>query len=212
MSGSACHDGPFNNQHNNDEPVLHKSGSAVDVNQATPSSSDSSGSMNVQQDKIDLPCGDVNMNTSTPATSCDISLVAGEACASTSTDTPMAAEQPNVANISDDKEPVSVIKAESLAPMTAPPVTPETSAKEIENCVAIPVASSPKKRKIKPGRCGVCRKKLGLTGFKCQCEVFFCAAHRMPEAHECEFDFKSSGRERLATANKAVRAEKVVKI
>jgi predicted nucleic acid binding AN1-type Zn finger protein len=70
----------------------------------------------------------------------------------------------------------------------------------------------PVKKKIKPGRCGMCRKKIGLTGFKCQCEIFFCSAHRMPESHACEFDYKATGRERLASANVAMRAAKVVKI
>lgn len=72
--------------------------------------------------------------------------------------------------------------------------------------------SKPKKKKINPGRCGACRKKIGLLGFKCQCGVFFCAAHRMAETHECTFDYKSTGRETLAKNNVPVLASKVVKI
>ncbi len=29
-----------------------------------------------------------------------------------------------------------------------------------------------------PGRCFVCNKRVGLTGFKCRCEYVFCSTHR----------------------------------
>ena len=60
----------------------------------------------------------------------------------------------------------------------------------------------PKKNKI---RCGVCRKKLGLTGnfknvyrtiftgfvaFKCRCGLYFCGIHRYSDKHDCQFDYK----------------------
>ncbi|KAG8495980.1 hypothetical protein CXB51_009474 [Gossypium anomalum] len=58
-------------------------------------------------------------------------------------------------------------------------------------------------------RCFICRKKVGLTGFKCRCENTFCGEHRYPEKHECSFDFKGIGRDAIAKANPVVKADKV---
>ncbi|KAA0042836.1 hypothetical protein IC582_022282 [Cucumis melo] len=60
-----------------------------------------------------------------------------------------------------------------------------------------------------PNRCRTCNKKVGLMGFKCKCELTFCGIHRYPEKHNCCYDFKSAGREEIATANPVVRADKV---
>ncbi len=62
-----------------------------------------------------------------------------------------------------------------------------------------------------PRRCFQCRKKTGLTGFKCRCGHNFCGQHRYAEAHTCSFDYKSAGREQLATNNPLVQASKVTK-
>lgn len=63
-----------------------------------------------------------------------------------------------------------------------------------------------------PGRCASCRRRVGLTGFKCRCGVTFCGSHRYPEQHACDFDFKAMGREQIAKANPVVVAEKLEKI
>ncbi|CAN6577439.1 unnamed protein product [Malus baccata var. baccata] len=63
-----------------------------------------------------------------------------------------------------------------------------------------------------PNRCTVCRKRVGLTGFKCRCGTTFCAVHRYPEKHACSFDFKTLGREEIARSNPLVIAEKLEKI
>ncbi|EXB88731.1 Zinc finger A20 and AN1 domain-containing stress-associated protein 4 [Morus notabilis] len=63
-----------------------------------------------------------------------------------------------------------------------------------------------------PNRCLVCRKRVGLTGFKCRCGTTFCGAHRYPEKHGCTFDFKTMGREEICRANPVVKAEKLDKI
>ncbi|EOA24823.1 hypothetical protein CARUB_v10018111mg [Capsella rubella] len=64
----------------------------------------------------------------------------------------------------------------------------------------------------KPNRCTTCRKRVGLTGFKCRCGTMFCGAHRYPEIHGCTYDFKSAGREEIAKANPLVKAAKLQKI
>lgn len=44
--------------------------------------------------------------------------------------------------------------------------------------------------KKKKNRCGVCKKKVGLTGFTCRCSGLFCSIHRYSDKHECKFDYK----------------------
>ena len=44
--------------------------------------------------------------------------------------------------------------------------------------------------KKKKNRCGVCKKKVGLTGFTCRCGGLFCSIHRYSDKHECKFDYK----------------------
>ncbi|KAI3787620.1 hypothetical protein L1987_42218 [Smallanthus sonchifolius] len=61
-------------------------------------------------------------------------------------------------------------------------------------------------------RCLTCNKKVGVMGFKCKCGDTFCGNHRYPEEHDCDFDFKRSGRDAIAKANPVVKAEKVNRI
>ncbi|KAL5716810.1 hypothetical protein ACHQM5_009930 [Ranunculus cassubicifolius] len=63
-----------------------------------------------------------------------------------------------------------------------------------------------------PTRCSTCKRKVGLTGFRCRCGTTFCGTHRYPEQHGCTFDFKSVGREAIAKANPVVIAEKLDRI
>ncbi|OIT29838.1 PREDICTED: zinc finger A20 and AN1 domain-containing stress-associated protein 4-like [Nicotiana attenuata] len=65
---------------------------------------------------------------------------------------------------------------------------------------------------VQSKRCATCRKRIGLTGFKCRCGVTFCGSHRYPEQHGCTFDYKSMGRVAIAMANPLVKAEKLHKI
>ncbi|KAL6865000.1 hypothetical protein ACP4OV_016151 [Aristida adscensionis] len=61
-------------------------------------------------------------------------------------------------------------------------------------------------------RCNVCRKRVGLTGFRCRCGELFCPRHRHSETHNCSFDYKTAGREEIARANPVIRAAKIIKI
>lgn len=61
-------------------------------------------------------------------------------------------------------------------------------------------------------KCMICFKKIGLYGFKCRCEKYFCSVHMLPENHSCNFDFKSSAKEILIKQNPPVSGNKVVKI
>ncbi|XP_008776561.1 zinc finger A20 and AN1 domain-containing stress-associated protein 1-like [Phoenix dactylifera] len=61
-------------------------------------------------------------------------------------------------------------------------------------------------------RCAGCRKRVGLTGFRCRCGELFCAEHRYSDRHDCSFDYKAAGREAITRENPVVRASKIVKI
>ncbi|KAL9245691.1 hypothetical protein vseg_019314 [Gypsophila vaccaria] len=61
-------------------------------------------------------------------------------------------------------------------------------------------------------RCSLCKKRVGLTGFKCRCEQTFCSVHRYSDKHNCAFDYKGSAQDAIARANPVVKAEKVEKI
>ncbi|KAL5975120.1 hypothetical protein ACLOJK_031799 [Asimina triloba] len=63
-----------------------------------------------------------------------------------------------------------------------------------------------------PNRCGMCRKRVGLTGFKCRCGQTFCSLHRYSDKHGCSFDYKGAGQDAISKANPVVKAEKIEKI
>ncbi|KAF3787250.1 Zinc finger A20 and AN1 domain-containing stress-associated protein 8 [Nymphaea thermarum] len=68
------------------------------------------------------------------------------------------------------------------------------------------------KPKEGPNRCNSCKKRVGLTGFRCKCGELFCAVHRHFEKHNCKFDYKAHARDALAKANPVIKAEKLDKI
>ncbi|MCO5563402.1 hypothetical protein L7F22_017043 [Adiantum nelumboides] len=64
----------------------------------------------------------------------------------------------------------------------------------------------------KPNRCLACRKRVGLTGFKCRCGDVFCSSHRYSDQHQCSFDYKAMARQAIAAHNPVVNADKVTKL
>ncbi|KAL3516496.1 hypothetical protein ACH5RR_023398 [Cinchona calisaya] len=61
-------------------------------------------------------------------------------------------------------------------------------------------------------RCSGCRRKVGLTGFRCRCGELFCSEHRYSDRHDCSYDYKSAGRDAIARENPVVKAAKMVKL
>ncbi|KAL4601152.1 hypothetical protein ACB092_11G252000 [Castanea dentata] len=61
-------------------------------------------------------------------------------------------------------------------------------------------------------RCFGCRRKVGLTGFRCRCGELFCAEHRYTDRHVCSYDYKAAGREAIARENPVVTAAKIVRV
>ncbi|OVA05985.1 zinc finger protein [Macleaya cordata] len=102
--------------------------------------------------------------------------------------------------------------------LSPPPITLPESADDRLRPVSITTASespsepTPPEPTTQPNRCSTCRKRVGLTGFKCKCGTTFCSSHRYPEQHNCTFDFKTVGRESIAKANPVVKADKLEKI
>ena len=43
-----------------------------------------------------------------------------------------------------------------------------------------------------------CKKKLKLSDTPCRCELRYCKKHRLPEKHECEFDYKKRANDNLS--------------
>lgn len=87
----------------------------------------------------------------------------------------------------------------------------EASVAPVEQA-ATPAAQESPSAPPNPNRCFQCKKRVGLTGFKCKCERVFCGSHRMAESHDCPFDYKTAQRAQLAEANPVIHAAKVQKI
>ncbi|KAG8049796.1 hypothetical protein GUJ93_ZPchr0009g2431 [Zizania palustris] len=60
-------------------------------------------------------------------------------------------------------------------------------------------------------RCSRCRKRVGLTGFRCRCGHLFCGEHRYSDRHGCSYDYKAAARDAIAKNNPVVRAAKIVR-
>ncbi|KAL7113386.1 hypothetical protein ACP275_04G058400 [Erythranthe tilingii] len=118
----------------------------------------------------------------------------------------------NIVNGSSSGTPTeqdSVIVAES-----ANIPTPSVEAKSISLPSVINASTSdePPRAKEGPSKCSSCKKRVGLTGFKCRCGNTFCGSHRYSDKHDCPFDYRTAGRDAIARANPVVKAEKLDKI
>ncbi|KAL1561966.1 zinc finger A20 and AN1 domain-containing stress-associated protein 4-like [Salvia divinorum] len=101
---------------------------------------------------------------------------------------------------------VAVVSETQSAPSDIVVESPQSSS-------SVPPASRhAEEAKEGPKRCGVCRKRVGLTGFSCRCGSMFCSMHRYSDKHECSFDYRSASQEAIAKANPVVKADKIDKI
>jgi predicted nucleic acid binding AN1-type Zn finger protein len=80
--------------------------------------------------------------------------------------------------------------------------TKEEEKKKTDDLVA--QAEAIKEEKLKKLNCMTqcckvgCKKKLKLSDTPCRCELRFCLKHRLPENHDCKFDYKKRANENLA--------------
>ncbi|KAJ1422166.1 Zinc finger, AN1-type [Sesbania bispinosa] len=105
--------------------------------------------------------------------------------------------------------------AGNLPPSSRSIRSPKRSFPEEPVQIANPPASdqtTPSEAKRVVSRCSGCRRKVGLTGFRCRCGELFCAEHRYSDRHECTYDYKAAGREAIARENPVIRAAKIVKV
>ncbi len=57
-----------------------------------------------------------------------------------------------------------------------------------------------------------CNKKLKWSNeYECKCGLKFCALHRLPEQHDCGFNYKNHNNEDIIKSMKCVK-EKIIKI
>ena len=57
-----------------------------------------------------------------------------------------------------------------------------------------------------------CNKKLNLVPYTCRCEKMFCSKHRLPETHNCNYDYKNKGKEILKKNNPLIINKKIITI
>lgn len=75
-----------------------------------------------------------------------------------------------------------------------------------------PVTPPRRGRKQKP-KCAYCSKRIKLVNTHvCRCDRIFCTQHRLPETHECTYDFKTEGRKLIEMANPLVASHRLPKI
>lgn len=70
------------------------------------------------------------------------------------------------------------------------------------------------KPKEKKARCNYkdCRKKLGLIKFTCRCEKDFCITHKLPESHQCTFNYLCKSKMVLKDKLVKVVNDKIIRI
>ena len=112
------------------------------------------------------------------------------------------------------QDSIKAKKAETPAIQKVEVVEPQLM--EIEEpvaAVALQEAPTKKKKKSKKNRCNQCNRKVTLfDSHTCRCEHNFCAQHRLPRDHACEFDVKTFQKDNLAKANPKLTTAKLEKI
>jgi hypothetical protein len=114
---------------------------------------------------------------------------------------PAAAQPPAPASSSSQPTPAEA-KAEGGGATSSAQVRPPDSDAADDD-------EPPKKVQVNTSRCWTCNRKIGLTGFQCKCEFFFCSEHRYSDKHECSFDFKAQGKKLLTKANPIIAPKKM---
>jgi len=103
----------------------------------------------------------------------------------------------------------------SLNSTSTTPIPSSSSKRRNEDSICSTVSETPSSTsspsKPKKKRCGVCKKKLGLTGFPCHCGLMFCPIHRYADQHSCTFDYAKAGKDQLRKDNPVVQDDKIVK-
>ncbi|GMI75755.1 stress associated protein 5 [Hibiscus trionum] len=96
----------------------------------------------------------------------------------------------------------------------APPTTAATTTTTVKNSpmAASNLPGNDLAEKKSVNRCSGCRKRVGLTGFRCRCGELFCSDHRYSDRHDCSYDYKTAAREAIARENPVVKAAKIIRL
>lgn len=168
-------------------------------------------------------------NAPTPSTgrsspsSCSASMTLAPSTSSSAMASCSSSSLSSVSSMNSVPEPTSVT---STAQPTVPLLPSQNLAKSEKSDEASSEASSvadgdegmasdsplEKDGKKKKNRCGLCRKKVGLTGFQCRCGGLYCALHRYSDKHECTFNYREMGQEEIRKNNPVIVGEKIQKI
>jgi hypothetical protein len=96
----------------------------------------------------------------------------------------------------------------------APPAPTSSKPEAVKEALSPDAAPAAEARPVQlnTSRCFTCKKKIGLTGFKCRCTYVFCSEHRYSDKHNCDYDYKAANRDALTKANPTVIADKIQRI
>ena len=67
-------------------------------------------------------------------------------------------------------------------------------------------------QKSAKSHCKICGKSVGIFGFECRCKNMYCTKHRIPELHECTYNFKQNGKQLLESTLIKVTKNKIENI
>eukprot|EP00310_Coccolithus_braarudii_P017031 CAMPEP_0183332658 /NCGR_PEP_ID=MMETSP0164_2-20130417/1762_1 /TAXON_ID=221442 /ORGANISM="Coccolithus pelagicus ssp braarudi, Strain PLY182g" /LENGTH=178 /DNA_ID=CAMNT_0025501417 /DNA_START=94 /DNA_END=630 /DNA_ORIENTATION=- len=101
---------------------------------------------------------------------------------------------------------IAAAAAAAAAPACLPCVSPTV---ERAGASTAPAEDEQKAKQVNTSRCWSCNKKIGLLGFKCKCDYFFCSEHRYSDMHACSFDYKAQGKQLLTQANPTISPAKL---
>jgi len=60
-------------------------------------------------------------------------------------------------------------------------------------------------------KCMNCSRKTTIM-VTCSCKQMYCIGCRMPEDHNCQFDFKKQGKEHIIKNNPIISSNKLIKL
>ncbi|KAL6844735.1 hypothetical protein ACP4OV_025394 [Aristida adscensionis] len=109
--------------------------------------------------------------------------------------------------------PTSSSASSSASASAAARVEAEPSPAAVERPASAAAAAEAKAPRAAAAvnRCSSCRRRVGLTGFRCRCGELFCGEHRYSDRHGCSYDYKAAARDAIARENPVVRAAKIVR-
>lgn len=79
-------------------------------------------------------------------------------------------------------------------------ISEKTTVSTSTNVRKKPKEKKQKKKSRKRCKFAGCRVKLKLTDTECRCKNKYCGKHRLPETHDCLYDYKSINSESLQYA------------